>query len=417
MSEAEQVAFTKSNLDAGNLVGLDLLVNNRSSLILPLIEKKVEEVLASKNPRECFTDTTVDPNYFFSLAYSLIAGAGDEEALKQVRKLLVLDPKRVDGWVSHTFAAAWHQPGPRPFALAYWAFGLGDPALDSRVAAWAEETLAEAGSDAPQAPRRRWAEALVERYGGVPTTAEWSSDPIVSRMKPTIAESLRENVLRFALDAWEKSPRRLLAMSDAEQVAFVQAQIERGFPYPQWEAVDALARLHSSLILPIFVARIQSETRSVKPSDCPGVLSTNLILHLALMTFVQAGNVEALRQAADLAKVYPCGSLASGILKNAEEQGNLGAVLYGGLEIGNPELDRQMTAWVEARLAEPSFNVPTDFRHRLAVEMVKRYGAVPTTEQWAKDPVVSRLKPNVAGSFRSDIVRMAAEAADKRDRQ
>ena len=414
MTDAEQVAFTKSHLDAGNLVGLPLLASNRSSLILPIIEKKIEEVLTSKTPSECFTNKT-DPDRFVGQTESLITGAGDEEALKTIRKLLALDAKRFDGWVSHTFAAAWIQPRPRPFGLAYWAFGLGDPALDSRVAAWAEGILAEAGFDSP--PRRRWAEALVDRYGGVPTTSEWSSDPIVSRMKPAIAESLRDDVLRFARDAWEKSPRRLLAMSDAEQIAFVQTYFERGFPYTQMDAVNALARGHSSLILPIIGARIQSALQSVKPSDCQAVMITDSYPRVAIMAFVHAGDVEALRQAASLAKVETCGNLASGILKNAEEQGNLGTVLYGGLEIGNPELDRQITAWVEARLAEPSFNVPTDFRRRLVAEIVKRYRAVPTTEQLARDPIVSRLKPRVAGSFRSDIVRMAAETADKRDRQ
>jgi hypothetical protein len=45
--------------------------------------------------------------------------------------------------------------------------------------------------------------------------------------------------------------------------------------------------------------------------------------------------------------------------------------------------------------------------------MVKRYGGYPTPEQLAKDPIVSRLKPALAESFRADISHMAAQAGEK----
>src|SRR5580658_3973280 len=65
MSEAEQVAYTNSVLDRGMQVDetetLVTLVLTRSSLVLPMLEKKIEEVLRSPSPLDCFTDKNSGP--------------------------------------------------------------------------------------------------------------------------------------------------------------------------------------------------------------------------------------------------------------------------------------------------------------------------------------------------------------------
>ncbi len=59
-TEADQITFVKSALDQGmppDMGGrMGLLLLNRSSLALPLLEAKVEQVLKSDNPPACFTD-------------------------------------------------------------------------------------------------------------------------------------------------------------------------------------------------------------------------------------------------------------------------------------------------------------------------------------------------------------------------
>src|SRR5438128_4454350 len=65
-SEADQTAWINSYLDQGMPPSdvLTMLVLNKSSLTLPLIEKKIESVLQSVSPLDCFTDKKLDPNRF-----------------------------------------------------------------------------------------------------------------------------------------------------------------------------------------------------------------------------------------------------------------------------------------------------------------------------------------------------------------
>jgi hypothetical protein len=113
-------------------------------------------------------------------------------------------------------------------------------------------------------------------------------------------------------------------------------------------------------------------------------------------------------------KVKKVASLVPPILDFAAHRGTAFTVIYGGLEIGDPEVEKQMVAWTEKRLADPSLNVPEDARRQLAEAMVNRHGASPTPEQWAKDPLLSRLKPSLAESLHGDIVRFATEVQGKR---
>jgi len=83
-SEAEQSSWIQSDLDRGMPTdlgdALTMLILNRSSVTLPLIEKKIEQVLASASPQDCFTDKSIDPNKFVAGAASAIAYAGDAQA-------------------------------------------------------------------------------------------------------------------------------------------------------------------------------------------------------------------------------------------------------------------------------------------------------------------------------------------------
>ncbi len=114
--------------------------------------------------------------------------------------------------VARTMYAAY---GRNPFKVAYQGFEIGDPAIDKRLVAWAEEFLSE---DLPNlgnsifdnvstSPRRLWAEALVDRYGSAPSPTQLKKDPIASRLKPGLA-MLDYDVHRFAVEAAEKRARK-----------------------------------------------------------------------------------------------------------------------------------------------------------------------------------------------------------------
>jgi hypothetical protein len=191
---------------------ITMLILNKSSVALPLIEQKIEEVLRSRSPSECFSDRSVDPQRFVGFAAAAITEAGDVESLKQASKLIKLDEKRFGPLVQRAlFSAVSYR---NAFGVAYQGLELGDPALDSRIAAWVQTQLAERKSplpgaaDAETAEVRGWlAQALVKRYGAVPTESQWATDPLITRLPPLQAAWLHDDVMHLAAEA-QKGPKR-----------------------------------------------------------------------------------------------------------------------------------------------------------------------------------------------------------------
>jgi len=218
MSDEERLAVANLIIDKGVPDGetgsiLSMLAKSRSALILPVIEAKIEQVLRSPNPLDCFSDKTVDVPQTTHLLCATIWNVGDQQALREASKLLKVDEKRFDLMARFTMYAAMSDG--REFTLAYQGFELGDPAIDKRILPVMEEVLEEelpkvgkAIYDDVQGPRREWAEALVDKYGGTPTEAEWASDPLASRVRPATSEGLHDQVLHFAVDVVQERARK-----------------------------------------------------------------------------------------------------------------------------------------------------------------------------------------------------------------
>jgi hypothetical protein len=206
MTDAEAIAYVNWRLDNG----MELLENNalpelellRSALILPIMERKVEEVLKSPTPSECFTNKTVDPEKFIGLAASMIAYPADRAAITEIGKLIALDEKRFGRYVDNVMYGAINRGNP--FTVAYQGLELGNPALEKRVLKWIEDEFHPPDTPRPMFYTKWWAEAMVERYGAVPTESQWYLDPIASRIKRPVADSVHDEVLRLAITANEK---------------------------------------------------------------------------------------------------------------------------------------------------------------------------------------------------------------------
>ena len=430
MSDGDQIAFTKSSLDDGvrgeQGSALNMLALNRSSLILPIIEKKIEDVLKSANPAECFANKNVDPKTFVGYAAAAISQVGDEQSLIEASKLLKLDKKRFDRLVEATLSAAI---SGNPFVLAYKGMDMEDPALDKRIASWVDLMLAKRLPDDQNSLERRWAEVMVDRYKGVPIQSEWLRDPIVSRMNPVIVESLRKEMFRLLQISWDRHPRRLLAMSDSQQIALVKSQLDQGiadlrqFEMREVDRRDffaALARAHSSLVLPIIEAKIEEVLKSRNPIECftNKSIDPQTFLSLATVSIAQAADQEALKAAGRLQKLNKrFGGMVELTLINASIHGNPFPVAYRGLELGDSDVDNKIMAWVEERLAQPTLNIPKDWKHQWAQAMSERYGGIPPPTQWSGDPIVSRLKPGISQSLHNEVVRFATEASENRLRK
>jgi len=194
MPEAEQVAFAKSVLEhhfpEGEGDRFSLLLVNRSALVIPLIESKIEAELGSALRSEQFID----------LASAMIAYAGDEYSVRAISKLIRIDERRFGTFIGRTLdnAGKWGNP----FGVVYQALDLGDGAVAGYTTAWAEAALLS------NRMQRTWAEAMIVRYGKVPDESVWATDPIASRLKDRASPELRQSVFQLATEAQSKRQRQ-----------------------------------------------------------------------------------------------------------------------------------------------------------------------------------------------------------------
>jgi hypothetical protein len=203
MSEESQVAYARWYLaqgmptDGGDAFAV--LVLNRSSLVLPILEAKIEELLNSPSTPDSSAERVVDPKLVVSFAGSMIAYAGDQQSLKEISKLMKIDEQRFGRLVESTLANA--QGYRNPLTVAYSGFEIGDAALDKKIAAWIEARFSDKYEGVVARAKHWWADALVDRYGGPPSPEQWANDPIASRLKPSLATALHDDVYRLALEA------------------------------------------------------------------------------------------------------------------------------------------------------------------------------------------------------------------------
>jgi hypothetical protein len=166
--------------------------------VVPLAEKKIEEVLKSTSPATRFADSTVDPEKFVANAVGLIRGAGDENALKAASQLMKIDEARFGFMVGNIlFNAMGYR---NPFTVAYRGLAIGDPATDSRIAEWTEAQL----SQGVKSTQQSWAEAMLDKYSVVPNADQWATDPVAMRLSPKVLDLVQSNVTRLAVETIEK---------------------------------------------------------------------------------------------------------------------------------------------------------------------------------------------------------------------
>jgi hypothetical protein len=203
-TETEVETWMRSRLDRGSVMGDDIAAASiyRSAIVVPLTEKKIEEVLKSASPATCFSDPTVDPEKFVREAAGLITGAGDENALKAASQLMKIDEARF-GWTVRIilFSGMGYR---NPFTVAYRGFAIGDPLIDSRIAEWSEAQL----SQNVKSTQQDWAEAMLDRYSVAPNANQWATDPIATRLSPKVLDLVQSNVTRLAAETLEKRAKR-----------------------------------------------------------------------------------------------------------------------------------------------------------------------------------------------------------------
>lgn len=187
LGETEQVAFVIRTMDLGfpedRADQMTMLIINRSVLVMPLLENRVVAELRSQSPSK----------HFIATATEMIAHAGDEQALRQISKLIAIDDKRFGSLVGRTLDNALSYQNP--FIVGYRGLDMGAEALSRRIGAWAGSRLHT------ERMQLFWAEALLDRYGKVPADTEWLTDPLASRIEQSDSSALKQAILLLATAA------------------------------------------------------------------------------------------------------------------------------------------------------------------------------------------------------------------------
>jgi hypothetical protein len=209
MTEAEQIAYTNTAFDHG-LTGdeaeeLSVLIRIRSAVVLPVLERRTEELLNSVSSIDCFVDKTVDPGNVIDLAAEAMAYAGDEHALREIGKLLALSKLTESHerlyrlMMRSTLQAA--EDFQNPFHVAYRGFDIGDPAVDDGIVVWVERQFEYKAEPRQEKLKYWWAEAMVEKYGHAPNEVDWANDPIATRIDSKLAWSMHDEIFRLGAEA------------------------------------------------------------------------------------------------------------------------------------------------------------------------------------------------------------------------
>jgi hypothetical protein len=209
--ESDQVAWINSYLAEGLPPGvraeaLGMLVLNKTALTLPVLEKRIEEILRSGSRQGLDSIHPANSERVVGGASALIAYAGDGLALKEASQLMKLDEQRFAGMVNRILFTALNRGNP--FAVAYQGFEIGDPAVDKRIVEWTETLIGSKEASDRSSALKWWAEAMVEKCNGVPTVNQWSNDPIASRLKPDENTSLHDEMLGYTVQAATKRTKK-----------------------------------------------------------------------------------------------------------------------------------------------------------------------------------------------------------------
>lgn len=208
MTDADVAAYAESALRHGMTLDwttyLPELVRMRAGVALPALERGIEQVVESGSPADYFTERTIDARSAVRLAAGMIAYAEDENALKELSKLMQHDGSRfgLDSRLLRVLVGeVLNDGGDRNFfPLVYRGFEIGSAALDNAMIAWITRQFEEQAGARQTYLKQWWAEALAQKNGHAINEFEWIHDPIASRLKPELAISVRDEVMRRAAD-------------------------------------------------------------------------------------------------------------------------------------------------------------------------------------------------------------------------
>jgi hypothetical protein len=208
--------------------------------------------------------------------------------------------------------------------------------------------------------------------------------------------------------------RNLDQWSDADITTWMHSALDRGLPDELDDYMSAPMKYRGAIVVPLTEQKIEEILRSTSPATCftdPAV-DPGKFVREAVAVITGAGDEDALKAASQLMKIDEArfGWMVGNILFNGMGYRNPFTVAYRGFAIGDPLIDSRIAVWTEAQLSQNHQSTQQDW----AEAMLDRYSVVPNADQWATDPIASRLSPKVLNLIRSNVTRLAAETIEKR---
>lgn len=187
--ESEEAKFVNDAVDAGfpdgSADGMTMLVINQAALVVPLLESRIELELGKNSPS----------NSLIATASEIIAYAGSEQSLQAASRLIAIDAERFGALVERTLDNAIDFRNS--CTVAYRGLAMDDEAVSERIGRWAASRLPT------RRMQRLWADAMLDRYGGVPGDRQWAQDAIATRIGVVHVSSLKGSVTEYARRAQE----------------------------------------------------------------------------------------------------------------------------------------------------------------------------------------------------------------------
>ena len=205
---------------------------------------------------------------------------------------------------------------------------------------------------------------------------------------------------------------RLLKLSDAEQKAYVNSEFDHGLPQASVDSVTSLIRARSATLAPVLGDRVVEALKSKTPIDCfsDKTVEPSSALIAAASAIAYAADGNALKELARILAVDDrrYGWLVGYALSDGGSR-NFFPVAYKGYELGSAPLEAKMTTWIEKQLQEDYQASEPKLPTWWAEAIVERLGHGPGAADWANDPIVKKVKPEITQPIRADVLRLAAE--------
>ncbi len=429
ISESDQIAYLTNYISEGAPKGNDavvVMVMSKASLFAPMLERKIEEIVQSPTPERLFRDQSVDPQEVVTQLAWMIVATRQKIALEQASKLMKIGEDRFGDLVlAFLDNVVLHRSG---LDLAYQCFEIGDPAVEKRIIAWFDEGLG-------QEPDRtrilyEWTPTLVRKYNGAPDESQWARDPIASRLSPNrLNPSDRpplHDEIALRIKEAETPTDRLMRSSEAKQIAYLNDDIAEGFPRGT-STVEVLVPSKPSVFVPLIEQKIEGIVQSPAPESLfknSSVDPKRVVDQLTFLITYHAGGKVALEQASKLIKIDEdrFGPMVPWCLTYTNAHGNVFPLAYRGFEIGDAAVNKRIVSWVGSLLGQENASEHAKILQQWAEAMVDEYNGVPDENQWASDPILSRLgadqlNPIDRPSIHDEMLRLTAETVQKRPKE